>query len=468
MNVVDRLRDEGFLVSPKVVNKISDIDSFINFIKINQPGINFIDENVINSFNIFLKGGFKSNIKIINNFNQINESRDINNWLGYYNKRYDILSSSLSRRVEMRPVISINRVDHFSSNNSFGLIGLVNDFRETSNGNFVIELEDPSGTINVLVSKGSAAFGLVNELILDEVIGVNVRKNGRWLFVDQIIFPDIPMHEKKESGDDSYAVFLSDSHVGSVDFLEDSFQKVFDWINSGDVVSSKIKYLFIVGDLVDGVGVYPEQDKELAIKNIYKQYERVNDFLKQVPKSIKIVITPGNHDAVRLSQPQPPLINDFTKALNNDNITFVSNPSMVNIHAINGFSGFDILLYHGNSYDYYINNVPLLRSKGYDDAVGVMEFLLRKRHLAPTHGSTLVAPSIADDLMLINKVPDVFVSGHTHHSGIGSYKGVSLVNASCFQSQSSFQKRLGIKPQPGKVPIMSLNNGKFFIKDFMK
>ena len=63
-------------------------------------------------------------------------------------------------------------------------------------------------------------------------------------------------------------------------------------------IAKKIKYIFIVGDLVDGCGIYPEQDKELLIKDVYQQYKECAELLKQIPKHIPLIICPGNHDAL--------------------------------------------------------------------------------------------------------------------------------------------------------------------------
>jgi len=475
MDIVSRFRDEGFLVSPKIINDFSgDVSSFIDFVKVNQPGVSIIDERVLAAFNVFNSGAFASNVRVLASYEQVNESRDISHWLSYYNRRYDVLSSSLSKRAEMKPVISVNRVEKLIGLDEFGLVGLVSSVRETNNGNFVLNLEDPTGSVDLLISKGSPAFGLVSDLVPDEVIGVNVRKNGKWCFIDVIVFPELPVRDSKHCPDDSCAVFISDSHVGSNGFLPDVLQRFVDWTNgergseAEKALASKVKYLFFAGDMVDGVGVYPDQENELVIKDIFKQYECVSDYLKQLPKDIKIIISPGNHDALRLSLPQPPLNNEFSASLNLPNVLMVSNPATVNIHAGKGFSGYDVLVYHGNSFDHYIGSVPRLRKLGYERPEAVMEFLLKKRHLSPTHGATMVAPSNVEDFLLITQVPDVFVSGHLHQSGVSNYKGVSLLNASCFQSQSAFMKRLGMMPNIGKVPVMSLSDKKVHVMDFMK
>ena len=62
----------------------------------------------------------------------------------------------------------------------------------------------------------------------------------------------------------------------------------------------------VVGDNVDGVGVYPKQEKELEIKDIKEQYRKLAEFLGGIRNSITIIMCPGGlHDAVRLIEPQP-------------------------------------------------------------------------------------------------------------------------------------------------------------------
>ena len=65
-------------------------------------------------------------------------------------------------------------------------------------------------------------------------------------------------------------------------------------------MASKVKYVIIAGDLVDGVGIYPSQQEELEIKEIVAQYEEFCRLIKQIPADKQIIICPGNHDAVHL------------------------------------------------------------------------------------------------------------------------------------------------------------------------
>ena len=133
----------------------------------------------------------------------------------------------------------------------------------------------------------------------------------------------------------------------------------------------------------------------------------------------------------------------------------VSNPALINIHNIGDFPGIDVLMYHGYSFDYYISEVPMLRKYGYENIDLIHQFLLRKRHLAPSHGSTLINP-MAQDFLLIDKLPDVIVTGHVHKAKIGKYKNILTISSSCFQDRTPFQEKVGHHPEPGRVPILNL------------
>ena len=172
-----------------------------------------------------------------------------------------------------------------------------------------------------------------------------------------------------------------------------------------------------------------------------KIIEELTNYLKRIPETCKIIICPGNHDAMRIAEPQPKLSEDFAKSLYNlSNVIVVSNPGIVKIHNM-----FDVLLYHGFSFDYYVNNVTLLRDAGgYENSVEVMKFFLKKRHFAPTHMSSLYIPDVEKDPLIIEKVPDFFVTGHFHYDiKIGSYKNISLIGCSSFEYMSGFQEKLG-------------------------
>ncbi len=418
----------------------------------------------------------KSPVKVLFSYEEDSKKRDVQDFVQYFNVRYNYLANILRNRSELSNPTSISRVINKEDKESLCIIGMVKDKQTTKNKNLILELEDPTGSIKVLVNKNRPdLFKKAETIVLDEVIGV-VGVNGRNIvFANNIVWPDIQEKELKKSEDEVYAVFLSDLHVGSKNFLPEAFNKFLNWINqelgndSQREIAKKVGYVFIVGDLVDGCGIYPEQDRELEIKDIYQQYEACARLLSQIPRKIPIIICPGNHDAMRIAEPQPRLYRDLAKPIYDlQNVVSVSNPSLVNIHSSENFNGFDVLLYHGYSFDYFVANVDSIRNKGgYNRADLIMRFLLKRRHLAPTHTSTLYIPDTKQDPLLIKKVPDFFVTGHIHKSVATNYKNITLISGSCWQSKTLFQEKVGHDPEPGRVPVVNLKTREIKILKFI-
>ena len=68
-----------------------------------------------------------------------------------------------------------------------------------------------------------------------------------------------------------------------------------------DDIGSKVKFLCIAGDIIDGIGIYPNQDKELKEIDASKQLMYAMTLLNQIPKNIEIFMIPGNHDSWKKS-----------------------------------------------------------------------------------------------------------------------------------------------------------------------
>ena len=142
--------------------------------------------------------------------------------------------------------------------------------------------------------------------------------------------------ELKKVEDECYVVFTSDILVGNNVFLEDEFSNFIDWLNGNygteeqKLISSKVKYLFFMGDLIEGVGIYPNQEKDLKIKDVKKQYDKLSDLLRNIRKDIFIVTIGGNHDSLRLAEPQPKLSLFYAKQIYElENITILSDLTVV-------------------------------------------------------------------------------------------------------------------------------------------
>ncbi len=488
--LVRTLLDRGILVSESILEQIDKYGPEYVLASIESNKKTYLYEPLIENQPIELKtvktsssaakpdiisGNLKINsavadeerkVRIVSSYNEPPSKKCVEDFVNYFNKRYEAIRGLLMARPDLINLTSINKVLAKKDKDTTSIIGIVVEKTLTKAKNILLKMEDPTGQISVVVNKTKQEmFEQAKNIVEDEIIGINGFNDEKVIFCNKIIWPDIPLNkELKKSPIEEYALFLSDIHVGSVDFLEEKFVKFLKWL-SGEIgtdqqqdLVKKIKYVFIVGDLVDGVGVYPNQEEELLIKDIYNQYGRFAEFIAMIPKYMTIIICAGNHDAVRLSEPQPIIDEEFIKStLQFPNVVFISNPGIVNIAADENFSGFDVLMYHGYCFDYYISNVDSIRNNGgYDRADLVMKFLLERRHLAPTHASTIYNPDPERDPLVISRVPDFFVTGHIHKTSIANYRNVTLISGSCWQSTTPFQEKVGHKPEPARVPIVNL------------
>ncbi|MGN1362783.1 MAG: DNA-directed DNA polymerase II small subunit [Methanobrevibacter sp.] len=376
-------------------------------------------------------------------------SGEISNLISYFQSRFEKEEKILSHRPELKVHDKIE--DIRDDQTELALIVMVNDIRITKNGHILIEFEDETGQISILFSKDNTElFQEAQKIVRDEVVGIIATKNGSLAIANQIIHPGVPRIARKEM--DFGIVFLSDVHIGSKTFLPDAFEKFIMWLNCeyGNEeqinIAKDVKYLIIGGDIVDGIGVYPNQEKELEIKDITQQYNKAASYLGQIRSDIKIIITPGNHDASRVAEPQPAVPEKYAKALYElNNVEFISNPGYVSL------DGIKVLIYHGRSFDDMAMTVKGFSHERNDI---LMEELLKKRHLAPIYGERTPLASELEDYLVIEDVPDVFHTGHVHINTHRMFNGIHLINSGTFQTQTEFQKIKNIVPTPAEVPVL--------------
>jgi DNA polymerase II small subunit len=412
---------------------------------------------------------YESELRIINDITGRRTSEGTTqDFVNLFRDRYQAIRKILcSQRREIAQYIPINRIRKTMTD--VQLIGIVKNVKTTHNGHRLIEIEDETGSATLMALKTNTEISqMASEVMLDEVIGIvgKISKTGDLIIVQNIIYPDIKLHhERKRTESPLCVAFLSDVHMGSNMFMESEWNMFLRWIN-GDLgnsrqrdVASKLKYLVLPGDLVDGIGIYPNQEKELAISNIYEQYQALAQQFQYIPDHITVLLQPGNHDAVRPAEPQPAFEKEIQDLFSGKEFIFIGNPSYFSLH------GVEILSYHGQSLLDYSTNI---QSLSYNEPTEVMKLMLKKRHLSPTYGGyTPLAPE-HKDYMLISQVPDIFVTGHVHTSSIDNYRGVTLINASSWQSQTSYQKMMNFVPDSAKLPIVDLKTGNATAMDFSK
>ncbi len=389
---------------------------------------------------------------------KITSAEGVEGYGALFASRFNKLRQIMSDRPESKKVKDIESVKSVTKNDDELYVwGLVTD-RKSDRNITKITVEDPTSSMEIVVFEGDLKDA-ADTLLMDQFVMFKITpaKNGGF-FAKDIILPDIPEHTANRSKTETYAVFLSDLHVGSKFFMEEELSEFIKWVSSADPIARKIRFVVIGGDLIDGVGVFPSQDKVLDQLTTEDQLQKTFEVLDKIPKHIKVFLISGNHDAGRKALPQPAIPKMYNSEFwDRENFFMLGNPSMVSLN------GVKVLMYHGQSIDDVVRTTP---GVSYDKPAAVMRHFLRARHMSPIYGSrTPIAPE-TEDMMVIDDIPDIFHSGHVHFVGLDMYKGVLIVNSGAWQRQTDFQESVGITPTPGMAIIVNLQTMKVYQKDF--
>lgn len=380
----------------------------------------------------------------------------IDDFLKYFQDRFKQTEKLLRQRIDVKSATTVLDALSTQASTRLKIIGIVTEKRE-SKQRTILTLEDLKGHATVLIPANASTElqKKARSLMLDQVICVSVAKTKSSLFIaEDIILPDVPQKTPRKASVPVYAVLTSDMHVGSTKFTREAFKHFLLWLNgkygSDEMkeMAAHVKYVLVAGDIIDGVGVYPNQVKELAIRDVYKQYKTASRYIEQIPDYIEVIVTPGNHDVPRKALPQPAIQGGFLEALTESRkVHSLGSPCILSLH------GVEVLMYHGRSLDDVVSTVPEMTHSHPERA---MRLLLQSRHLAPIYGGkTPISPENRDSLV-IGRVPDIFHAGHVHAMEHGTYRGVLIVNSGCWQEQTDYMRRNGFMPTPAKVPVVNL------------
>ena len=391
---------------------------------------------------------------------------DVQDFVGHFRARYRELQSILMQRSGVDNLISINKLS--GTRQQFTLIGMVSEKRVTKNKNLMVTVEDLTGKITVLFKAQSEMFRVADELQLDEVVAIRCSGNNELVIGHEIFFPEAVVVQKTKFDEDCCLAFISDIHVGSQKFLREEFEQFICWLNNGHELAQKIKYIFIVGDSVDGIGVFPGQERLLEIKTLKGQYDAFAEYLKRVPERITVFMCPGQHDASRVAEPQPIVDRCYAGALYEiPNLVLVSNPCFVKL--LEKEKEFKVQMYHGASIHSFINNIEELRLiKAHKSPAKAVKHMLKRRHLAPTHSSVVYVPNAEKDPLVISETPDILCTGEVHRLDIERHNGVLIITGSCWQAQTEFEEKIGNIPDPCKVPVFNIKTHELRILDFTR
>jgi len=396
-------------------------------------------------------------IKVIDDpTGKLSSSGTVEDYLGYFRDRFERIGKLLRQRVDVKSATSVIDALKAPPNTKLKIIGIITEKRE-SKQKILLTIEDLHANAMVLVPQNAPEElqKKARVLMLDQVVCLSVVKTrSNLLIAEDIILPDIAQKPQHKASVPVYAVLTSDMHVGSTKFQREAFNRFILWLNGkyGNEamreMASHVKYVLVAGDIVDGIGVYPNQVKELAVRDVYEQYKLAAKYIEQIPDYIEVIIIPGNHDAPRKALPQPAIANTYLKTLEESrNVHSLGNPCLLSLHNV------ELLLYHGRSLDDITSTIP---GMDFNHPEKAMKLLLQSRHLAPTYGGKTPLSPENRDFLVIERVPDIFHAGHVHVLGHTNYRGVLIVNSGGWQEQTSYMRRLGLIPTPGKVPIVNL------------
>lgn len=422
--------DKETQVSPITENRIS----FCPYSKEIEPEINIIEDPTT----------------------RLNSNGAIEDFLEYFRDRFKRTERLLRQRMDVKSASSIMTAIRAPPSTKLKIIGMITEKRE-SKQRVILSIEDSEAIATALIPQNvPEELGQKAKLLmLDQVVCLSVTKTrNTLLIVEDIILPEIGQKTPHKASVPVYAALTSDLHIGSTQFQRDSFNRFILWLNGkyGNQtlreIAGHVKYVLIAGDIVDGIGVYPNQAKELAIKDIHRQYRLAAKYIEQIPDYIEVVIIPGNHDAPRKALPQPAISNAYLATLQESRkIHSLGNPCYMSLH------GVELLMYHGRSLDDVISTVPGMNNNHPEKA---MRLLLQSRHLAPLYGGKTTLSPESTDFLVIERVPDIFHAGHIHALGYCNYRGVLAVNSGGWQEQTTYMRNLGFTPTCSKVPIVNL------------
>ncbi len=445
--------------------KVADVNSFSNTLL-----------NVTTAIADATSSGQHSYKVILDPTPGINSGEGVRGYTALFRSRFEKSLRILALRPDSKRITKITSLKHKSNNaklrktydmntdantNSSVIAGLLMSKRSKKNGLEMV-IDDYSGMLSVLAVseelKKQTSMLALDQMIMVEVDNIN-KKGMQGFVVRNLVSPDIPDHLPNRSKSELYAVLISDLHVGSKYFQEVEFLRFLNWLSlTDDEIVSKIKFVCIGGDLIDGIGIFPNQEKELIEMDTSKQMSHVVDLFAKIPQHINVFIIPGNHDPGRRALPQPALPRKHSDKLYSfENFTMLGNPSLVEL------DGVKILMYHGQSLDDIIATTPGL---SYSKPAEAMKILLKARHLSPIYGErTPIGPEL-EDMMVITEVPDILHSGHVHSIDVQNYRGTLIVNSGAWQAQTKYQQTMGIVPTPGIAIVVNLANLQPFQMDF--
>jgi DNA polymerase II small subunit len=133
-------------------------------------------------------------------------------------------------------IADLDGLKSFSSGREITVIGIIMNKITTKNGNIMVVIDDQTGDAKIMFMNGTNQkakdlFEKARHLVNDEVIAIKGKISGPFVIANEIIWPDVPIQQRKEVEEDITMAFISDMHVGSKFFMEKHFANFIKWTN---------------------------------------------------------------------------------------------------------------------------------------------------------------------------------------------------------------------------------------------
>lgn len=213
MTHLEELIKLGFLVEEDSKEYIERIDD-AKFLELVE---HLRDEKQFMISKELIKSIISREIEILNQYEPV-DNFTVQDFVEILNKRYAFLQGILLNKVELKNIVSINKI----SNGNVSVIGLVKDIL-IKNSKRMLILEDPTGYVDCLIDAS-----LIEKVILDDVVAVTGRISGKLLYAEKIFFPSVPLRPVNYSQNNMKVAF-TDKKIDA------------DYIISGNKIVDKIK-----------------------------------------------------------------------------------------------------------------------------------------------------------------------------------------------------------------------------------
>lgn len=182
-------------------------------------------------------------------------SRGINDVVFSLNDRLEYFHPYIEKQINNVPLLSVSNI--FSSFGTVGFIGMLLHKKKSKNGHLLLDVEDSTGFVRVLVNKNNPCFLQAQEIPLDSIIGVVGKVGEEIIFSNEIILPKPLVARKQKAPIGKYILFIN-----GFTLFEQKIKELFSTLKKNTIAVVFMNFLGDkdvaqkILDMADGVFVF--------------------------------------------------------------------------------------------------------------------------------------------------------------------------------------------------------------------